>query len=1027
MQAAANNANLRVWHPILFAAWPVLSFLTRDAVPGDAAYVVSRVLVVACAAVTYFLLRQVLRDGDKAGVILSVVIIALLSYSTVHEVACRINEVTSIEFLRGEYSAVRHRYVLGASVAVSLCLAGYFLLTRRQLTAVTGMMNILAVALISLAIARVAIAKWTRLPFGIEERVAWTTSNVKGSPPRIDEKTERTIIQWPCDGHHGGCLKFGPDDYLYIATGDASGIADEDLTGQDLGKLPGSILRIDVNQGEYSSAYGIPEDNPFVDVEGARSEIWAYGLREPWKINFDRATGELWGCNVGQDLWETVLLIQRGGNYGWSVTEGSHPFRPERQRGPTPILPPVVEHHHSEARSLTGGYVYRGSRLHELQGDYIYGDYDIGKVWSLRYDGKKVTEHKVLVDSSLRIVGFAETNDGELYLLDHVRGTIHQLAENPALGTKVQFPRKLSETGLFASVKSHVPAPGLIPYSINAPAWSDGASKERFIGLPGESRIEFDALVYPHAAAPRGWKFPDETVVAETISLEMEKGNPASRRRLETRILHHERLAGSTEVGDQRWRGYTYVWNDEQTEAVLLEDPQGMDRTFTIKDPDSVGGLRQQTWHFPSHAECVSCHNMAAKYVIAVNTLQMNKDHDYGGVVDNQLRALEHVGVFAKRLPASPTELPRLASYSDETQDVNQRARAYLHANCAHCHRNWGGGNTDFQLLATLTLDETLAAEGRPRQGTFLIPDARVVARGDPYRSVLAYRMATLGSGRMPRIGSGVVDEAGLALVHKWIEQLPAEGGDPASLTSRAPTRDVDNTALNSLRSDNLSDEQRGESIDQLLASTSGALQLMHAVGQGWLPEPIRRAAITRATRHPEPHVQSLFERFVPEQRRRKRLGTAIDSEEILALSGDKDRGERVFFQTAGITCKSCHRINGIGSEFGPDLSQIGKKYSRAQILESIVQPSKHIDPKYQSYLVMTADGRVFTGLMVRRDSVEVELKDAANKTVRIANADVEVIKPRTESLMPALLLREMTAQQVADLTAYLSELGRGN
>ena len=193
-------------------------------------------------------------------------------------------------------------------------------------------------------------------------------------------------LTWPSGGHNGGCLQFGPDGYLYIATGDAGEIADPNEAGQDLSNLPGSILRIDVDRRDADKAYAIPADNPFVGVAGARAEIWAFGLRQPWKMSFDRETGDLWTGNVGQDLWEMIYRIERGGNYGWSITEGSHPFRPERKRGPGPIIPPIVEHDHANFRSITGGFVYRGRRLPELVGAYIYGDYDTGRIWMLRYD-----------------------------------------------------------------------------------------------------------------------------------------------------------------------------------------------------------------------------------------------------------------------------------------------------------------------------------------------------------------------------------------------------------------------------------------------------------------------------------------------------------------------------------------------------------------------------------------------------------------------------------------------------------------
>src|SRR6185503_10132233 len=175
-----------------------------------------------------------------------------------------------------------------------------------------------------------------------------------------EPRSEHELLRWPVRrlGHGGGGLRFGPDGFLYVGIGDGSEGMDPQETGQDLGDLLSSILRIDVDGASGALAYGIPADNPFVGQAGARPEIWAYGLRQPWKLGFDRATGDLWAGEVGQDLWEMVLRVRRGGNYGWSLKEGTHPFRPDRKPGPSPLLPPVVEHPHSEFRSLIGGLVY---------------------------------------------------------------------------------------------------------------------------------------------------------------------------------------------------------------------------------------------------------------------------------------------------------------------------------------------------------------------------------------------------------------------------------------------------------------------------------------------------------------------------------------------------------------------------------------------------------------------------------------------------------------------------------------------
>ncbi len=321
-------------------------------------------------------------------------------------------------------------------------------------------------------------------------------------------------------------------------------------------------------------------------------------------------------------------------------------------------------------------------------------------------------------------------------------------------------------------MKDHKPAPGLIPYSVNSQLWSDGAHKDRFLALPGKSQIEFETVEYPQPApgSTNGWRFPDGTVIVKTFSLDMEKGNPASRKRLETRLLHFEQLYGTEEVGDQYWRGYTYLWNDDQTDAELVES-KGADRTYEIRDP-KTGKTYKQTWHFPSRAECTLCHTMPAKYVLGINTMQMNKDHDYGDSIANQLATLNHLGVFTTPLPDPPEKLIRLADHEDAKAPLAERARAYLHSNCSHCHRKWGGGNAEFQLLATLPLDKLGIVNTPPGQGSFDIPGAKILTPGKPETSLLYTRTKKRGLGQMPHVASNVVDDEAVKLIEEWIRAL---------------------------------------------------------------------------------------------------------------------------------------------------------------------------------------------------------------------------------------------------------------
>ncbi len=595
-------------------------------------------------------------------------------------------------------------------------------------------------------------------------------------------KSEQIILKWKSGGHNGGCLRFGPDGYLYLATGDGSGIADQLQTGQDLTDLLGAILRIDVDHNEEGRNYRIPADNPFVSRKNARGEIYSYGHRQVWKYSFDKPTGALWAGEIGQDLWEMIYRIEKGGNYGWSVQEGTHPFRPQRPKGPTPILKPVIEHSHEDFRSITGGFVYHGSRLPELKGRYIYGGYDTGRIWGFRFLERpdprgKVIDHYELANTQIRLVAFAQDPAGEIIMLDFAGGQLHQLVKAPPVTQTKPFPRKLSETGLFASTKDHQPAPGLIPYSGKAPRWSDHALIDRFIAIPGKAQIEFDTVTYPQPApgAPPGWRFPDGTVLVKTFSLEMEAGNPKSARRLETRILHHERMPGEeNQYGAQVWRGYTYIWNGEQTDATLLPSG-GLNQEFTVRDPAAPGGERKQVWRFPSRAECTLCHTMASKYVLGVNTLQMNKNHDYHGVVANQLDTLNHLGIFSKPLAKPVSQYPQLSNYEDKKVKLADRARSYLHANCSHCHRKWGGGNAEFQLLASLPLNQTGTLNTPPGQGKFGLQQPALLVAGKPEQSLIYHRMTRLGLGRMPHVGSNVRHQNAVNLVRDWIKQLSSE------------------------------------------------------------------------------------------------------------------------------------------------------------------------------------------------------------------------------------------------------------
>lgn len=250
---------------------------------------------------------------------------------------------------------------------------------------------------------------------GVVSRFTVKTDN----PNEADAASEEVImdVAQPWGNHNGCMLAFGPDGYLYISLGDGGAANDPQNNAQDLSNLLGTILRIDIDREDEGKKYAVPTDNPFVNREGARGEIWAYGLRNVWRMSFDRETGDLWAGDVGQNRWEEIDLITKGGNYGWRIREGSHPFRPE-ETSEDPLIDPIVEYTRREGISITGGYVYRGAAQNTLKGIYFYGDYASGRIWGLRYEKGEILAHGEVLKSNTRpvIASFGEDEDGELYI-----------------------------------------------------------------------------------------------------------------------------------------------------------------------------------------------------------------------------------------------------------------------------------------------------------------------------------------------------------------------------------------------------------------------------------------------------------------------------------------------------------------------------------------------------------------------------------------------------------------------------------
>ena len=623
----------------------------------------------------------------------------------------------------------------------------------------------------------------------------------------LDPDSEQVVLRVNREtvSHIGGGIGFGPNGYLYIGLGDGSnGLDSPHNRAQDTTSMSGAMLRIDVDGG---APYTIPPDNPFADnplcaadhsSERPCPEIWAWGFRNPWRWSFDRLTGDLWLGDVGQDNHEEVNVVRRGMNYGWNCREGVVP----QLRTPAPscktaavLVDPISHYSHREGLSITGGYVYRGSAIPALAGRYLLADWRIPTLWALTDDGRGGFTREELIDNmlvggrSVNVVSFAQDGDNEVYALDYAWGgswwhpsTWGRVLKLIDGGDRSPVPDLLSETGCVSRSTPGQPAAGLIPYSVRASFWSDGAVKERWMSIPDGAAITMrerpqaspDLAPVPPAkpsaaaddssgvdAHPGDFDFPNGTVLMKHFRLDG--------RLIETRLLMRHL--------DGRWGGYTYEWNDEGTDASLVRG----------RKEKRVSG---RDWIFPSRSQCMQCHTQVAGFSLGPKVSQLNSGLTYPTLrTENQLAALQALGLFKSPL-ADPGNHPALPDPTDPAESLDARARSYLDVNCSSCHRPGHISLVSLDLRYETPIDET----GMLAVPTFSfgIEDARIVAPGEPNRSTLLIRMArnwndhtaawnhlklvSTWTFAMPPLASNVVDEDGVALVRKWIESLEAAG-----------------------------------------------------------------------------------------------------------------------------------------------------------------------------------------------------------------------------------------------------------
>jgi uncharacterized repeat protein (TIGR03806 family) len=539
--------------------------------------------------------------------------------------------------------------------------------------------------------------------------------------------------------HNGGNILFGPDGFLYFGMGDGGSAGDPYGNGQNVNDFFGKMLRVDVDNVPAGQRYGIPASNPFAAGGGA-PEIFAWGLRNPWRWSFDRATGDLWVGDVGQNLYEEIDKVALGGDYGWNKCEGFHTY-PGNVTPCPGYIEPLEEYAHvgGASEAVVGGYVYHGTAIPSLVGCYLYADEVDGRLVSFCFDaamGKMVSTK--LLSTGFNPSSFAEGEDGELYLLSYGDGAIWKIVPNgnPMPST---FPQKLSQTGCVDPSDPTKPAAGMIPYNLNTPLWSDGADKDRWMALPDNTQI--------HVETDGDWTFPNGTVLMKQFSV--------GGKRVETRLLMHH--------PDGIWAGYSYEWLDDGSDAVLLQSGKTKPVSPT------------QNWTYPSRSDCLECHTTAAGRSLGPETAQMNRSELYPQAPVNllapQLDTLQHIGMFDAPLAANP---PALAAPDDTTQTVETRARDYLHANCSFCHRpnSTGQGPSDWRWQTPFKMTNT--CNQMPQEGTLGITGAMLIVPGNTAKSLVSVRMHALDANRMPPLATHVVDATGTGLVDQWIQSLTA-------------------------------------------------------------------------------------------------------------------------------------------------------------------------------------------------------------------------------------------------------------
>ncbi len=554
-----------------------------------------------------------------------------------------------------------------------------------------------------------------------------------------DKDTARLVLEIPrpdaFGNHNAGEIFFGNDGMLYITTGDSANGNDPENWGQNLGVLGGKLLRIDPSQDANGKNYSIPSDNPFLTTDGALPEIYAYGFRNPWRASVDKTTGRIFVGDVGQGQWEEVDIVESGGNYGWDKREGAHDGPSGGCSVADGCIDPIHEYDHSGGRiAITGGYVYRGSAIPNMWGAYVFADYGSGAVYRIDEGPGGAWVMTPLMNAGGGISSFGYDDLGEIYIL-HFNGDIQRLEPHD----DTNAPPTLTATGCYSDVPDRTLIAAAVRYDIQVPFWSDDADKHRAFVLPGNATIT--------ASADGSWEFPVGTILIKEFELQEEADDPASVRPVETRFL--------VQVAQDTWRGFSYMWNDQGTEATLRPDSE-LIADYTLRGED-------HEYVFPSRGACNTCHTANGSYVLGVRTEQVNRDHDYGAGPYNQIAALTEAGFLTAPLAGT---LPRLPLLSDESVSVGARARAWLAANCSNCHSGTANGGRYPDMRFATGIGESRLCEIIAQADPPIIPGN---GAGSP---IVEDRAGFRGAGQMPPLASRIIDPLGVGLLTQWIDAM---------------------------------------------------------------------------------------------------------------------------------------------------------------------------------------------------------------------------------------------------------------